>query len=91
MEQATLRFGYNKGSSQIPNRETLINTLAPATVNDNITAGLSWKFKEMGEISAAYMHGFRKTNRDPMTDFFGVGSRISIIQHTLDVSWAKDF
>lgn len=89
-DKLTIRAGWNHGDSQIPNNETLINIIAPATVNDNLTVGGSWKFG-IGEISMTYLHGLRKTNRDQATNFFGAGSRISIVQNGLDVSWAKDF
>ena len=86
----TLRAGWNHGDSQIPNRETLINIVAPATVNDNITAGASWKLSD-SELSLAYMHGLRKTNRDHQTNLFGASARTSINQFGLDLSWAKHF
>ena len=89
-ETFTLRAGWNHGDSQIPNNETLINIIAPATVNDNLTLGGSYNF-QLGEISLSYMHGLRKTNRDPQTSLFGAAARASITQHSLDVSWAKDF
>ncbi|MEM7467423.1 MAG: outer membrane protein transport protein, partial [Pseudomonadota bacterium] len=89
-DHLTLRAGWNHGSSQIPNSETLINIIAPATVNDNVTLGGSWKLSA-GEISVTYMHGFRSTISDESTNLFGAGARASIIQHTLDISWAKDF
>ena len=89
-ETFTLRAGWNHGDSQIPNNETLINIIAPATVNDNLTLGGSYNF-QFGEISLSYMHGLRKTNRDAQTNLFGAAARASITQHSLDVSWAKDF
>ncbi|MGR8948067.1 MAG: OmpP1/FadL family transporter [Gammaproteobacteria bacterium] len=86
----TLRAGWNHGDSQIPNRETLLNIIAPATVNDNVTVGGSWKFSR-NELSFAYMHGLRKTNRDQQTNLFGVGARTSINQYALDISWGRQF
>ena len=86
----TLRAGWNHGDSQIPNSETLINIVAPATVNDNITAGASGKLSD-SELTLAYMHGLRKTNSDQQTNLFGAAARASINQFGLDLSWAKHF
>lgn len=90
-DRFTLRAGWNHNSSQIPNRETLVNIMAPATMNDNATVGGSWKFSGGGELSLTYKHAFKKTNHDRNTAFFGAPARISIYMHMLDVSWAKDF
>ena len=89
-ERLTLRAGWNHGSSIIPNKEALINILAPATVNNNFTGGASWKFNS-GELSVTYKHSARKTVSDPQTNLFGAGARASILQYALDIAWAKDF
>ena len=89
-ERLMLRAGWNYGSSVIPNKETLINIIAPATVNNNFTIGGSWRFSS-GELSLTYKHSARKTNSDPQTNLFGTGARASILQYALDIAWAKDF
>ena len=91
IERLTLRLGWNHASSQIPNRETLVNILAPATMNDNATVGASWKIASGGEVSMTYKHAFKKTNRDRSTAFFGAAASASIYMHMLDISWSKDF
>ncbi|MFT4562397.1 MAG: long-chain fatty acid transport protein [Gammaproteobacteria bacterium] len=90
-EQLTLRTGWNHGSSQIPNREALLNIIAPATINDNATVGGSWEFSGIGELSFAYMYAFKKTNHDRSSEFFGTAVRHSIYEHSLDFSWSKNF
>ncbi|MDA0823920.1 MAG: outer membrane protein transport protein, partial [Proteobacteria bacterium] len=90
-DHLTLRAGMNHGSSQIPNRESLLNIIAPATINDNAAVGFSWKIADYGELSAAYMRAFKKTNRNGATAFFGAGARASIVQDWLDVAWSADF
>ena len=85
----TLRAGWNHGSSQIPNREALINIVAPATINDHGTLGASWRFGDAGELSLAYMYAFKKTNHDRSTAFFGGTARHSIYEHSIDVATSK--
>ena len=87
----TLRVGWNHGSSQIPNREALINIVAPATINDHGTLGASWQFGQVGELSLAYMYAFKKTNHDRSSEFFGTAVRHSIYEHSIDVSWSRDY
>ena len=89
-DRLSLRAGWNYGSSVIPNKEALINILAPATVNNNFTLGGSWKFNS-GELSLTYKHSARKTVSDPQTNLFGAGARASILQYALDIAWARDF
>ena len=90
-DRLTLRAGWNHGSSQIPNRETLFNTISPATTNDNAALGGSWGFVGGSELSLTYMHAFKKTNRDRSTALFGAAARNSIYENMIDVSWSKDF
>ncbi len=90
-EAIILRSGWNHASSQIPNRETLINIVAPATVNDHLTVGASWKTARFGEFTCAYMATFKTTNRDRDSEFFGSTVHGSIYEHGLDLSWARDF
>lgn len=90
-DRCTLRAGWNHGSSQIPNREALINLIAPATINDNVAIGGSWVFGSLGELSFTYMHAFKKTNHDRSSALFGTAVRHSIYEQALDVSWSRDF
>ena len=90
-DRLTLRAGWNHGSSQIPNREALFNIIAPATINDNATLGGGWKFGSVGELSFTYMYAFKKTNHDRSSEFFGTAVRHSIYEHSIDMSWSKDF
>lgn len=90
-DELTLRAGWNHGSSQIPNREAMMNIIAPANINDNATIGASWHFIGHGELSFAYMYAFKKTNHDRSSEFFGAAIRNSIYIHGLDLSWTKNF
>lgn len=56
----TLRAGVNHGSSPIPASQTMFNTLAPATVEDHLTLGATWKLNNGMEVTASYMHAFEE-------------------------------
>lgn len=57
----TLRAGYNHGSTTIPNTEIAFNVLAPATVENHLTLGATWKLANKAELSVAYMHAFENS------------------------------
>jgi len=57
----TLRAGYNHGSQPIPKSQTFFNILAPATVEDHLTLGATWRLASGGEVTFAYMHAFEET------------------------------
>ena len=57
----TVRAGYNHGSQPIPKSQTFFNILAPATVEDHLTLGATWRLASGGEVTFAYMHAFEQT------------------------------
>jgi long-chain fatty acid transport protein len=52
----TLMAGYSYGQEPIPNSEVLFNILAPATIQNHITAGFTTKLNQSNEISVAIMY-----------------------------------
>lgn len=57
----TLRAGVSHGTQPVPGDQTAFNMLAPVTVQDHLTLGATWTLRGSGELSLAYVHGFRKT------------------------------
>ena len=60
-EKITLRGGWNYGESPIPEDQVLFNMLAPATVEHHLTLGATYMYSQDIELSANYMHAFKKT------------------------------
>lgn len=56
----TLRAGYNHGESVIRENQTLLNILAPATVEDHLTLGATWALDKNHELTFHYMHAFEE-------------------------------
>lgn len=52
----TFRVGYSHNSQPIPSSEALFNTLAPAVVEDHITAGLTQRLGKHNEWSLAFTY-----------------------------------
>lgn len=58
-QDLTLRAGYNRAGQAIPADRTYFNMLAAATVRDHLTIGFTLRTFAGGELSAAYVHGFK--------------------------------
>jgi long-chain fatty acid transport protein len=56
----TLRAGLNHARHPVPSGETALNMLAPVTVENHATVGVTWA-KNGSELSLGYTHGFKKT------------------------------
>jgi len=88
-DNITLRAGLNHGKQPIPTGETFFNLLAPATVEDHLTLGVSWKANG-GEWSATYMHAFSNTvngtNSIP-TAFGGGEANLKMSQNALGIAY----
>jgi long-chain fatty acid transport protein len=84
----TTRIGYNHGKSPIPSSETVLNILAPATVEDHLTLSASWFLAPDQELTIAYMHAFENTIEGDPSDFLGGGTAdISMYQDSLGVAY----
>ena len=57
----TVRAGYNHAKQPSPKSQTFFNILAPATVEDHLTLGATWRLASGGEVTFAYMHAFEES------------------------------
>jgi long-chain fatty acid transport protein len=90
----TLRAGYNHSGLPFDSSQNLFNILAPAVVQNHISAGATWSFGSGKEISLAYQHAFENTvngvNSIP-TAFGGGEANVRMYQDLLALSfgWGK--
>jgi len=54
----TLRVGLNHGESPIKTEDAVINIIAPATVEDHLTLGMTRKLSSSTEITVDFIHTF---------------------------------
>lgn len=94
----TLRAGYNHSGQAIPSNRTFYNMLAFSTVQDHLTLGGTWKTSRSGELSAAYIHGFKNTvngaNSIPgglYAAYGGGNANISAAENSLGVAYGWKF
>ncbi|MEN8129691.1 MAG: outer membrane protein transport protein [Pseudomonadota bacterium] len=85
----TLRMGYSTANQVIPNSQALFNILAPATVTEHISFGLTKRFGERNELNLAFTHAFNEKvsgtnpNTGPQTGF------LEMDQNELEISWSR--
>jgi long-chain fatty acid transport protein len=72
----TLRFGYSKTSQPIGSDQVIFNILAPAVIEDHITAGFTKQLADNSEFTMSFMYGkgVKVTGPNP----FDPGQSISI-------------
>jgi long-chain fatty acid transport protein len=90
----TLRAGYNHSSLPFDSSQNLFNILAPAVVQEHVTAGATWGLGNGKEINVAYQHAFEKTldgaNSIPAS-FGGGEANLRMYQDAIGISfgWGK--
>ena len=90
----TLRAGYNHSGLPFDTSQNLINILAPAVVQNHISAGATWSLASGKEVSIAYQHAFAKTLNgvNSIPDAFGGGeANLHMYQDVVGISfgWGK--
>jgi len=88
-DKLTVRAGYNHGNGVIPNTEVAFNILAPATVEDHLTLGATWKMQNGAELSGYFMHAFSKSVTGDTSAQMGPGttSTIKMNQNALGIAY----
>jgi long-chain fatty acid transport protein len=80
----TLRAGWNYGKAPIKGDidDTSFNILAPATVEQHLTLGLTYTTATGGELTVSYMHAFENSITGPSaTSLLGVGGTETLKMH----------
>lgn len=81
----TLRAGWSHGQTSIDRNHAFLSMLTPATVEDQLTAGISFKTGPKSEIHLTYLHAFPHTVRDTgVGEFFSYQARGSEFKTSID-------
>jgi long-chain fatty acid transport protein len=98
-ETWTLRAGYNRGDNPIGPQDVSFNILAPGVMKDHWTAGFTYAFDKVNEITGAAMYAPRQTVTGASLfnspGLFGPGGggneTIGMKQYQLGVAWGHKF
>lgn len=97
-QQWTLRAGYNYTQNPIQPQDVTINILAPAVVQNHVTAGATWNWDQHNELTGAFMYAFQNSVTGPslFNAFLPPGAanmqeEIKMYEWSLGVQWAYKF
>jgi long-chain fatty acid transport protein len=88
----SFRVGYSHGDEPFSGAQALFNILAPATITDHVTAGLTYRFGGGHEINLAYMHAFENAiegQNQPNTG--NQTGEVFMSQNEVEISWGYRF
>lgn len=90
-EDWALRSGYSIANQVVPSKQALFNTLAPATITQHVTVGVSRKISERSSIDFAASHALneRVEGTNPNTPF-QTGS-LHMKQYEMELNWSYRF
>lgn len=84
----TYRFGYNYSEQPIEQQDVVVNILAPATIEQHLTFGVSRKTRNDNELSLAVMYAPEKTISGPNTFDPTQFVELTMSQWELELSWS---
>ena len=89
----TYRVGYSHADQPIPESQTFFNTLAPAVIEDHITAGMTMKLSGNQEFNIAGMYAPSNSvkGQNPVDQFAAAGGtqiEIEMSQWDIQAGWA---
>jgi long-chain fatty acid transport protein len=87
------RVGYSHSDQPIPESEVLFNILAPATVQDHLTFGLTKEIGDTQEFNFAFMYALNEevTGVNPTLDPAVQTIKIEMSQIDIQAGWAWKF
>lgn len=87
----TFRTGYSHGDEPWNNVDTLFNVLAPATIQDHASIGLSVRPGKHSELTFAYTHAFKNTIQGT-SQFTGTQTgNVDMKQNDFELLWTYKF
>ena len=92
MDANTFRVGYSHANNPVPGSQTLFNILAPAVIQDHLTAGWTYRMAGNQEINLAGMYAPTSKVSGP-NPFDGGQTQIQIkmSQWELQAGWAMRY
>ena len=90
-ERLTWRAGWNHCEKLVPDSQALLAPLVPAPMQNDMTAGLSYRLAGGHEISIAYMHSFWSKTENKKSQFFGAPVKAEGGVDAFNVGYARNF
>ncbi len=87
----TVRAGYSNGEEPWDGPNTLFNILAPATIEDHASLGVTYRVNEANAVSFAYTHAFKNTVKGQSALTGPQTGHVRMHQHIVDLAWNFQF
>jgi long-chain fatty acid transport protein len=87
----TVRTGYSHGDEPWDNDNTLFNILAPATIQNHLSAGLTYRFNDQSALNVAYTHAFKNTIQGTSTLTGPQTGHVRMHQNDLQIGYSHQF
>ncbi len=87
----TARAGYSWGEEPWDGPNTLFNILAPATIEDHVSVGLTWESKGGHALSAGYTYAVENTIEGQSVFTGPQTGHVRMHQHMVDVGFSYKF
>ncbi|NGZ05211.1 MAG: transporter [Magnetococcales bacterium] len=87
----TWRAGYSTASDVLAGGQALFNILAPATVTDHATVGVTYKLNDRDGINLSGMHAFNKKLHGTNPNTPNQTGYLEMNQNELEISWSRKF
>ena len=88
----SFRAGYSHGDEPFEGSQALFNILAPATIEDHASLGVSYRFNEQSELSFAYTHAFKNKIKGQNTANTGSQTgNVEMDQNEFEIGFSYQF
>jgi len=90
-DKFTYRFGYAHNSQAFDDDQLAFNVLAPATIQDHVTAGFTYRpnGKDDQQVTFTFMHALEASQRGAFpTDFGGGSTQLQMYQNAFDFQYS---
>ena len=93
----TVRGGYNRSDNPITSRDVTFNIIAPGTVQDHLTVGITYALSPTSELTMMYGHAFEKEVTGPslfnavLGQGAGGNERIWLSEDVVGIAWSTKF
>ncbi len=68
-----------------------VRSFAPRTVEDHLTAGISYRYDKQSEVTLSVMHAIHNPQEDASSAFLGSTAKFGMHQNAVDLSYSRRF
>lgn len=86
-----LRCGYSHSNQTVPSAQVLFNSIAPAVIQDHVSAGVSKKVNESNELNFSFLYAFKNSVSGQNSFSPDQTIKLTMEQFTVGLNWVWMF